>query len=58
VPPPISGLEVGQSTDWQALAHAVVLHMLNLILFIVVRFVLLHGPIRRDLVGDALVSGR
>jgi hypothetical protein len=57
-PPPISGLDVGQSTDSQALAYAVVLHMLNLIPFIVAEFVLLHERIRRDLAYDALVSGR
>jgi hypothetical protein len=57
-PPPISGLGKGQSTDSQALAYAVVLHMLNLVPFIVAGFVLLHGRIRRDLADDALVSGR
>jgi hypothetical protein len=49
---------VGQLTDSQALAYAVVLHMLNLIPFIVVGFVLLHGRIRPDLADDALVSRR
>jgi hypothetical protein len=57
-PPPISGLDVGQSTDSQALAYAIVLHMLNLIPLIVVVFVLLHRLVRRDLADDAQVSGR
>lgn len=43
--------------DSEALAYAVVLHTLNLIPFIVVGFVLLHGHIRRDVADDALVSG-
>jgi hypothetical protein len=57
-PPAISGLDVGQSTDSQALAYAIVLHMLNLIPLIVVVFVLLHRLVRRDLADDAQVSGR
>jgi hypothetical protein len=55
--PPPTGLGLDQLRDSQARAYAVVLHTFNVIAFIVVGFVLLHGHICRDPADDALVSG-